>query len=424
MVKTEGHMPLNIADIHPFHQLIISLILGLLVGLQRQWAESPLAGIRTFSLIALLGTTCALLAELYGGWVIALGFLGTITAMIVGHISKKNRTTPQEHSGLVTEFAMLLMFTSGVLVRVGPIWLAATLAGILAVILQAKIELHSLASRFIEKEIKAIMQFVLVSLVIFPIVPNQTYGPFDVLNPHNIWLMVVFIVAISLAGYIIYNFFGERAGLLLGGILGGVISSTATTMTYSRRSKELVKSVPQNALLILIAWTVLYVRVFFEIMVAAPQFKDAFVPIGIMFLVSILSTIWLWRRADKSHKGMPQQNNPTELSTALTFGLLYSGVLLATAFSKQYFGSNGLTVVAILSGVTDVDAITLSTAQLVETGKLLPSEGWPVIIAAIMSNIFFKGVLAGTLGGRLLFKTIFISWTSTLVTGFVLLWVW
>lgn len=236
--------------------------------------------------------------------------------------------------------------------------------------------------------------------------------------------MVVLIIAISLVGYIIYKFFGEKAGVLLGGVLGGVISSTATTMTYSRRSKELAKGIPQNALLILIAWTVLYVRVFLEITVAAPQFKDAFAPIGIMFSVSILSTIWLWRGADKSHKGMPHQSNPTELKTALTFGFLYSVILLATAFSKQYFGSSGLTVVAILSGITDVDAITLSTARLVETGKLLPSEGWPVIISAIMSNLFFKGVLAGTLGGRGLLKTIFISWASTLTVGLILLWVW
>lgn len=417
-------MQLNIADVHPFHQLIISLILGLLVGLQRQWAESPLGGIRTFSLISLLGTACALLADQYGGWVIALGFLGTIAAMIVGHMSKGSRTNPLEHSGLVTEFAMLLMFTSGVLVRVGPIWLAATLAGILAVILQAKIELHGLASRFKEKEIKAIMQFVLISLVIFPIVPNETYGPLDVLNPHNIWLMVVLIIAISLSGYIIYKFCGEKAGVLLGGILGGLISSTATTMTYSRRSKELTKAIPQNALLILVAWTVLYVRVFFEITVAAPQFREVFAPLGIMFSVSILSTLWLWKGADKSHKGMPHQSNPTELKTALTFALLYSGVLMATAFSKQYFGSKGLTVVALLSGVTDVDAITLSTARLVDTGKLLPKEGWSVIVAAIMSNIFFKGILTVVLGGKTLFNTIVIAWTSTLAAGLFLLWAW
>lgn len=417
-------MQLTIADIHPFHQLLISLTLGLLVGLQRQWAESPLGGIRTFSLIALLGTACALLADQYGEWPIALGFLGTIAAMVVGNIASRSQTTPKNHSGLVTEFAMLLMFAIGVLVRVGPLWLSAALAGALAVILQAKIELHGLAARFTEKEIKAVMQFVLISLVILPIVPNQSYGPLDVLNPHNIWLMVTLIVAISLAGYIIYKFFGEKAGVLLGGILGGMISSTATTMTYARRSKDTDATVPQNALLILIAWTVLYVRVFLEIMAAAPQFQDAFAPIGIMFLASVLSAAWLWRGSDKSHRGMPQQNNPTELRTALLFGLLYSGILLAAAFSKEYFGSKGLTVVAILSGVTDVDAITLSTARLVETGKLLPKDGWSVIIAAIMSNLFFKGVLAGTLGGKRLFKTIFFSWVTTLAVGLILILAW
>lgn len=417
-------MQLTITDIHPFHQLIIALILGLLVGLQRQWAESPLGGIRTFPLISLLGTVCALLSEQYGVWIIALGFSGTVAAMIVGHISKKTRAAAQEHSGLGTEFAMLLMFTSGVLVRVGPIWLAAAIAGILAVILQAKIELHGLASRFTEKEIKAIMQFVLISLVIFPIVPDQTFGPLAVLNPHDVWLMVLVIVAISLSGYIIYKFFGEKAGVILGGILGGVISSTATTMSYARRSKKSINAIPLNAVVVFIAWTIAYVRLFLEVVVAAPSFQAVWIPLGGMFFVSALSTLWLWRNSEPNHSGMPSQSNPTELKTALTFGVLYSIILLAVAFSKKYFGNNGLAIVAVLSGITDMDAITLSTSRLVETGKLLPKEGWPIIIIACMSNVFFKGAIAGFVGGRAFFKSIFASWLFSLIAGAVILLVW
>jgi uncharacterized membrane protein (DUF4010 family) len=414
-------LTLTSEDLAPFFQLFISLVLGFLVGLQRQWAKDPLAGIRTFSLIALLGTSCALLSDLFDVWPIVVGFVGTIAAMVAGRFTTDDKASEKEHSGLVSEFSMLLMFVIGVLVHSGPLWLPAALAGSLAFILQAKIELHGLAARFTEKEIKAIMQFVLISLVILPIVPDKGFGPYEVLNPRNIWMMVTLIVFISLLGYIIYKFFGKKAGVLLGGILGGIISSTATTLTYSRSSKAGEGNATQNALIILIAWTVLYVRVFVEIKVAAPSFNEAFMPLGIMFLVSVLSTAWLWKSAGRNHKGMPQQGNPTEIKTALIFGALYSVILVGTAYAKESFGSSGLMIVAVLSGFTDVDAITLSTSRLVDTGKLLPKDGWSVIVAAVVANHFFKGVLAGILGGKELFKNILFSWAVTLVAGLILL---
>ncbi len=415
-------MLLSIQDVHPFHQLIISLALGLLVGLERQRADSPLAGIRTFSLISVFGTVCALLAEKYGGWIIGAGFFGVIAAMIGGRLSIKTDHA-SGHSGLVTELAMLLMYCAGVLVH-GPIWLGAALAGIVAVVLQAKMELHGLAKRFSDKEIRAIMQFVLISLVILPIVPNQFFGPLAVLNPHDIWLMVVVIVAVSLLGYVIYKFFGEGAGIILGGILGGVISSTATTTSYARRSKELVGTIPQNAVVVLIAWTTVYVRLFLEVLVAAPSFQAIWLPLGVMFLVSMLSTLWLWKNLKSGGRGMPAQDNPAELRTALAFGVLYAIILFAVAFSRKYLGNGGLAVVAAVSGVTDMDAITLSTSRLVGTGKLLPHEGWPLIIIAGMSNVFFKGAIAGFMGGRAFFKALLMPWLCSLAAGALLLLVW
>lgn len=416
-------MSFGIDDVHPFHQLIISVVLGLLVGLQRQWVDSPLGGIRTFSLISLLGTACALLAEKYGAWMIVAGFLGVIAAMAAGHLSKQSGRAP-EHSGLVTELAMLLMYCSGVFVHLGPIWLGAAVAGLLAVILHSKMELHVLAKRFSESEITAIMQFVLISLVIFPIVPNQVFGPLQVLNPRDIWLMVVIIVAVSLSGYIAYKFVGDRAGVILGGVLGGVISSTATTMSYSRRSKEAAGAVPRSAIVVGIAWTVVYIRLLLEVIAAAPTFHAAWLPLGIMFLASALSTLWLWRRLEDGGEGMPAQDNPTELKTALTFGALYAAILFAVTFAKTYSGSGGLTLVAILSGITDMDAITLSTSRLVATGKLLPQEGWPIIIVAGMSNVFFKGAIAGFVGGRGLFKALLMPWLCSLAAGTLLLVAW
>lgn len=396
-------MSFSIGDIHPFHELIIALVLGLLVGLQRQWADSPLGGIRTFALVSVLGTGCALLSEKLGAWIVVAGFLGVVAAMLPGRLIRK--VDSKEHSGLVTEFAMLLTFIVGALVRIGPIWLAAAIAGIVAVILQAKVELHGLAARFSEKELKSIMQFVLIGLVIFPIVPNKTFGPFDVVNPHDVWLMVLLIVGISLSGYIIYKFWGERAGVLLGGILGGLISSTATTMSHSKASKG-GSAVSQNALIIVIAWTTVYPRLFLEIGVAAPAFRAAWLPLIVLFAASACSALWVWRSTSRHGKGMPLQDNPTELKTALTFGFLYSVILLAVAFSKEHLGTSGLGLVAALSGITDMDAITLSTARMVESGKLTPAEGWPLIVIAAMSNTLFKGVLVGVVGGKVLLRAI------------------
>lgn len=418
-------MELAIGDVRPFYLLIISLLLGLLVGLQRQWAESPLGGFRTFSLVSVFGTTCALLAEKYGSWLMLVGFLTTLAIIVSSHLTK-NRSLKTEYTSLASEFAMLLTFASGAIVYSGPIWLAAAISGIVAVILQAKIELHGLAARFSAKELKAIMQFVLISLVILPIVPNKTFGPLDVFNPHDTWLMVVLIVAISLSGYIIYKFFGERAGVLLSGILGGIISSTATTMNYSRLSKENeYVGLISNALIILIAWSIVYVRLFVEITVVSPSFQAVWFPLITMFLVSMLSTLWVWRSVSRQKPhGMPQQTNPTELKTALTFGIIYSCVLFAVAFAKNYFGQRGLTVVAVLSGITDMDAITLSTARLVETKKVLPAEGWPIIIISLISNTFFKGLLVGSLGGKRFFKIIAVPWAATLLAGILLLIIW
>lgn len=411
-----------ISDVHPFHQLLISMALGLLVGLQRERVDAPLGGIRTFSLVSVFGTVCALLTATYGTWLIGAGLLSVTAAMVVGRISMKDAALPG-HSGLVSEVAMLLMFFSGVLVS-GPVWIGAALAGILAVVLQAKTPLHGLARRFSDEETRAIMQFVLISLVVFPVVPDETFGPLAVLNPHDIWLMVTVIVAVSLAGYIVYKFFGAGAGVLLGGILGGVISSTATTASYSRRSKETGSSVAQNALIVLIAWTTVYVRLFVEVLIAAPGFRAVWLPLGVLFVVSALSTLWLWRGMSQPAAALPPPGNPAELKTALMFGALYALILFAVAFSRQYLGESGLTVVAALSGITDMDAITLSTARLVGAGKLLEHEGWPVIIVACMSNVAFKGAIAGFVGGRAFFKALVVPWLCSLAAGGALLLAW
>lgn len=247
----------------PFVQLAVALGLGLLVGLQRERVDSAIAGIRTFSLITLLGAVAAYLGQAFGGWVIAVGLLAVAILVVSGNLVRLKDGTAE--AGQTTEFTALLMYGVGALVVIGPMPFAVVLAGAVAVLLHLREPLHRFVGRIGEEDLKAIMQFVLIALVILPVLPDQPMGPYQVLNPYQIWWMVVLIVGLSLAGYVAFKLFGARAGAVLGGVLGGVISSTATTVTYARRSREDPESSRLAALIVMLASTVVYGRVLVEI---------------------------------------------------------------------------------------------------------------------------------------------------------------
>jgi uncharacterized membrane protein (DUF4010 family) len=203
----------------------IAVGLGLLVGLQRQHAESPFAGLRTFPLITIFGFLSATL----GPWAAAAG-LGAAAALVAITHWAKARTS------LVTEFALLAMYAIGALLATGDrTFLAIAAATTIAILLEFKVELHGMVQKLGEQDIKAILQFAVITLVVLPVLPDRTFGPYDVLNPRQIWWMVVLIVGISLAGYLAYRFVPRDKSLILSGVLGGLISSTATTASYSRR---------------------------------------------------------------------------------------------------------------------------------------------------------------------------------------------
>jgi uncharacterized membrane protein (DUF4010 family) len=406
-----------------FQQLGIALGLGLLVGLQRESAASPLAGVRTFPLVTILGAVCALLAQAFGGWVIAACLLALAALICIGKISEIEKGRPD--SGLTTEAALLLMFAVGTYLIVGQRAIAIAVGGGTAVLLHFKGQLHGLVARLGANDLKAIMQFALISLVILPVLPDRAYGPYAVLNPRNVWWMVVLIVGISLGGYISYKFFGERAGLVLGGILGGLISSTATTVSYAKRTKERAANVNLATLVIMIASAVVFARLLLEVLTVAPAFfVSASGPLAVLLLLLAALSLLLWWRSRHEEHAMPEQENPSELKAALFFGLLYAVVLFAAAAAKERFGSQGLYLVAALSGLTDVDAITLSTAQLVNAGRLEASSGWRVILLAALSNLLFKAGAVALLGKRQLLLKIAALYGVALAVGLGLLLWW
>ncbi len=406
-----------------FRQLGIALGLGLLVGLQREHSDSALAGIRTFSLVTLFGALSALLAQSFGGWIVAAGFVAVAAIIVIGNVAKLRNG--QADPGLTTEIAMLLMYGVGAYVVVGHEAIAIAVGAGAAVLLQYKGQLHGISNKLGDEDLRAIMQFALISLVILPVLPDKTYGPYLVLNPRQIWWMVVLIVGLSLAGYIAYKFFGERAGVLLGGTLGGVISSTATTVSYSRRAASAPETSRLAAIVIMTASTVVFARVLIEIAVVAPNFLiNATPPIAAMLILFVIFSAVAWFRGRDEQTSMPEQHNPSELKTAFVFALIYAIVLVAVAAAKDRFGSRGLYVVAGLSGLTDVDAITLSTAQLVNAGTLDADQGWRIILVALMSNILFKGATVAMIGHRFVFSKIVWYYAASIAAGLLLILLW
>lgn len=407
----------------PFLQLAVALGLGLLVGLQRERMDSAIAGIRTFALITLLGTVAALLGKVFGGWVVALGFLASAALMVSGNVVRMQ--SKEAEPGQTTEFTALIMYGIGALVVIAPMPVAVVLGGVVAVLLNLREPLHRFVGKMAEDDLRAIMQLALIALVILPVLPDRPMGPYDVLNPYQIWWMVVLIVGLSLAGYVGYKMFGAHGGAVVGGLLGGLISSTATTASYARRTREEPDSSRLAALVVVLAASVVFGRILVEIAAAAPRaFLALAPPIGTMLGVGAAISIGVWFGSRRNGSEPPKQANPAELKSALLFGAIYAAVLLAVAFARDRFGTAGLYTVAGLSGLTDVDAITLSTAKLVEGGGLQPSTGWRAILIAALSNLVFKAGIVAVLGSRRLLWRVAILFGVLIAAGGVILWLW
>lgn len=410
-------------DTQTLLQITVSLALGLLLGLQRERTDASIGGIRTFPFIALLGTVSAKIAEVYGGWIIGAGLLSLAAVVVFANIlkMKAGNTDP----GTTTEMAALLLYAVGVLIATDNMVAGVVIGGLMLLLLHLKKPMHDFAAAVGEHDMRAIAEFVLISLIILPVLPNAPHGPYGVWNPFSIWLMVVLIVAISLTGYVAYKLFGSRGGTLLGGVIGGLISSTATTVSFARRTAADTALAPLGAFVIMTASCISLVRVLVEVAAAARGMLAMIAPpLAIMLGACVLIAGVLYRISHRQRAEMPVQKNPAELKAAFVFGALYAVVLLAVATARDHFGSAGLYVVAGFSGLTDVDAITLSSAQLAEAGAIESSTAWRSIIIAIMANFVFKFATVAALGSRLLTARLAAAFMAAIVCGGALLWLW
>ena len=385
----------ELATLFPF---LTSLAIGLLIGLERERSPAAKAGLRTFSLVALAGTLGALLSQKTGApWMLGAGLL-IMGGMMVTSYLKDDET---EDPGTTTIAAVVVCYALGAMVWFELEQLAVTLAILTTALLYFKPELRGVSRSLTRLDLVSILQFAVLSFVILPILPNQDYGPYKALNPYQIWWMVVLISGLSLAGYAALRIAGQRHGTLLTGLFGGIASSTATTLAFSRNARDTPSLTAMAALVILLANWVVLVRLAIVVGLLQPGLlRPMLTLLGGGALAGLVMLYVFWRRmADKPEAPALEMKNPTEMRAAIGFGLLYAAVLFAAAWLSDLVGDQGLYAVALVSGLTDVDAITLSSLRLFGLGNLQAGQVVTAVLLAMLANIVFKSGLAASIGG-------------------------
>lgn len=379
----------------------ISLGIGLLMGLERERHASARAGLRTFALTALFGTTAALLSEKTGSpWVLAAGLVMVGAMMLNAYRSHPDMEDP----GTTSVIALLLCYGYGAMMWYGDQTLAVMLGIVSTVLLYFKSELQTLSQRLTRRDLISVLQFCVLSLVILPILPNRDFGPYQAINLAQTWWMVVLIAGVSLAGYGALRIVGQQHGAPLLGVLGGLASSTATTLVFSRHARDDAAMSKLALVVILTANLIVLPRLGVYAAVVQPGLLAPLAPVvigGVLFGIGVVVFAW---HGLKAHAGMPQLElrNPTEIRTAIGFGVAYAVVLLVAAALTDYAGSRGIYAISLVSGLTDVDAITLSTMRLYGMKKLSAAEATTSILIAFLANLSFKlGIVLLVAGPRI-----------------------
>ena len=409
-------------DLTDLRNLAIALLVGALVGIERERHKSALgvpgiAGLRTFILLAQIGAVAAWMTrELATPWVF-VGALAAGTAVLVAGYLQSGRTHP-DSVGLTTETAGLGVVLLGGIAMLGHPEIAAGLGIATSALLAYKQPLHRVVGRIGADDFFAALRLLIASFIVLPLLPDRPVDPWGALNPASLWLLVVLISTLSFAGYLATRWLGPGRGTALAGLAGGLVSSTAVTLAFARRSRESLLPGGQSALAcgIVVSWGVMFVRVVVEVLIVNPALlAGILVPFSAMGLAAGLLA-WVFYRGASFEGAEVPLRTPFSLTEAAKFALLFAAVLLLVALANRHFPAHGVLVVAAFAGLTDVDAITLSMAKQAE-GGVPAATAVSAIVIAVLSNTLVKCGLAAALGGAVLRRRMLLATAAILGIG-------
>jgi len=387
-------------------EFLTALAIGLLIGLERERNPTAKAGLRTFALVALAGAAAAVLASVFSApSIIGVGLAAVAFTMIAAYYHHHEEFHEWD-PGTTTIAAVIACYLLAAMVMSGYARLAVILAVLVTILLYFKAELRGAARGLERRDLISILQFAVVTFVVLPLLPDRGFGPYAVLNPRHIWLMVVLISGVSLAGYVALRVIGPARGALLLGLFGGLVSSTATTLSFSRYARAQSAGADLSATVIIAANLVLLLRLAVITAVVAPGALIMVAPVlGVALLSGGATYLFGSRHNGKDAQlSVPPIDNPSELRPALGFAALYAAVLLLSAWLVDLVGSQGIYAIAAVSGLTDVDAITLSALRLYGTGTLSIVQVATAAVIAISANVVFKLAITFVVGGSDLFR--------------------
>lgn len=413
-------------DHQVFLRLAVALAIGLLFGVERGWQErgvaegQRIAGVRTYTLIGLLGGVAGLLASQVGGLALGLIFLGLVGLLTAAHALDAERRADVSVTGLV---AALLTFLLGALAALGELAGSAAAAVIATLLLGAKPALHRWVGALEQKDLRAGLTLLLISVVLLPLLPNRGFGPWAAFNPYATWWMVVLIASVSFAGYYAIRLVGCRRGTLLTGLFGGLASSTALTLHFARLARAEAGLTPMLATGILVACGTMLPRLLLVAAVLNPALlRPLLAPILAMAGIVYAAAALYWVTQPRA----PQETtalltNPLELRSAMGFGLLLALVVLLAKALEAWLGTRGLLLLAAVSGIADVDAITLALARMNLADLALSTTVAGIVIAASV-NTLAKGLIATAIGGPALGRRVVLPLLAASLVGLALAW--
>lgn len=377
-------------------RFLVVIGIGFLIGLEREHdalreKAKGFAGIRTMVFVVLLGFLGGMAYFMLSPYVYLAILLGVVILTGLSYYV----TAIKGDIGATTEFTVLLGFLLGTLTFLGMVEITLMITVVMVVLLSSKVQIQNIVGAITADEMFALIRFVVMALLIFPFLPNQTFGPYNILNPHEIGWVVLLTSGLGLAGYVLMKFLGPQKGILLSGIVGGIISSTAVTWVFSKKSQESDSIARNCAVAILAASSIMVVRVGVWLFIFNKSlYEDLFLTLMLMFLAGLGVTL-VYHFGGKGKdvtEAEIRQGKPLDLSGALTFGGVYVLILLVVSYANDQLGGKGLLISSAIAGLSDIDAITITVSKLAGTAVDISFAGNAIMIAAISNTLVKMGI--------------------------------